>query len=163
MVLPRGLTMILLYLLGSMFLLCSISSPVESESDDEEALPPTPLDPTTIRAKLLLANLQGNILQDHGRPLASHVFIQFGDNYWYSRLFVALLSRGVTNARQELDPERKGLFKSVLFAASGYRKLNLKETKIPVRSLEPSQRTTLLDCSFVINRINKRFVWECRT
>ena len=108
----RGTTMILVYLLG-LFLVCSLGSPVESESDDEKNLPSTPLDPTTIRAKRLLGNLQGNILQDHGRPFARHVFIQFGDDHWKSRLFVVLLSRGVTSALEQLDPERKGLFRSV--------------------------------------------------
>jgi deferrochelatase/peroxidase EfeB len=122
--------MILLYLLGSTFLLCSLGSLIESETSDK-GLPSTPLDPNTLRSRILLRNVQGNILQDHGRSFARHVFIKFGDSSWRSKLLVLGLADGVTSAWEEIKSDHTGEFRSLLFAASGYSKLGLKESKIP--------------------------------
>ncbi|XP_062513085.1 multifunctional dye peroxidase DyP2-like [Corticium candelabrum] len=94
-------------------------------------LPSTPLNLSDPDVVSLLTNLQGNILQDHGRHYARHIFITFGSNSSASRWLVSLLSKHVTSAYEELNNKETDLFGSLLLSASGYEKLGVDESKIP--------------------------------
>ena len=96
-----------------------------------QKLPQTPLDVSLPDVQRLLCELQGNILQDHDRSDARHLFIQFGSDAERSRDLVRVLSENVTSAHQELNKNVETLFTSFLLSASGYRKLRL-EDKMPV-------------------------------
>ncbi|XP_062513204.1 multifunctional dye peroxidase DyP2-like isoform X2 [Corticium candelabrum] len=95
-----------------------------------QKLPQTPLDVSLPDVQRLLCELQGNILQDHDRSDARHLFIQFGSDAERSRHLVRVLSENVTSAHQELNKNVETLFTSFLLSASGYRKLRL-EDKMP--------------------------------
>ena len=111
----------------AIFVLSCLSTLVASD------LPSTPLNLSDPDVVSLLTNLQGNILQDHGRHYARHIFITFGSNSSASRWLVSLLSKHVTSAYEELHNKETDLFGSLLLSASGYEKLGVDESKIPVR------------------------------
>jgi Dyp-type peroxidase family len=85
-----------------------------------------------------LENLQGNILQGHGRDHSVHIFLRFNDEKRYSvKKWIKSLSKCITSAQRQLDeieqyrqyriPGR--LFISFFLSASGYTSLGLNVPK----------------------------------
>ncbi|MEX5218035.1 MAG: Dyp-type peroxidase [Nitrospira sp.] len=88
----------------------------------------------------LLRNLQGNIIKDHGRNLANHIFVTFRDEPVAMRAWLRALSGQVTSAWQQHQDKLAYVasgrtrddipFCSLFLTAAGYRHLQL-ETMMP--------------------------------
>ncbi|TVV74520.1 Dyp-type peroxidase [Sphingomonas solaris] len=85
--------------------------------------------------KAALADIQGNILDGHGRKATRHVFLRFGDDAAASRAFIRELAPLITSTLEQLTEARAfrehgvsgGPFLGFLLSSSGYAALEVAE------------------------------------
>jgi Dyp-type peroxidase family len=94
----------------------------------------TPIDPVDVNLGDSLSNIQGNILQGHGRSHSTFIFLEFKlERVEQVKQWIAYFAAGITSAQQQLDEAemyRKGsppndIFRSFFLSAAGYRFLNV--------------------------------------
>lgn len=92
-----------------------------------------PLDPQNLGPDYtrLLATLQGNILEEHGRDYAAHVFVSFQTGATQARQWVAKFSKSVISAAAQLKLGNTGRFANFLLTSHGYRSLGFEARQIP--------------------------------
>jgi Dyp-type peroxidase family len=99
------------------------------------------LDPDDPGAKDLLSNLQGNVLQSHGRDHAAYIFFAFAPTkVSYAKVWLTTFAAThVTSAERQLLESRlfksqgasAGVFATILLTATGYRVLGFPEDSLP--------------------------------
>jgi len=96
------------------------------------------LDVNDPNLKIVLEDIQGNILKSHGRSHSRHIFLQFTGKPHDNRLWLNQLSAQLTSAYEQhqtsLDFKNSGtehLFTGLLLSYSGYQALEVDDNQIP--------------------------------
>ncbi len=96
------------------------------------------LDVNDPNLKIVLDDIQGNILKSHGRAHSRHLFLKFTgkaeDNRCWLHQFTSKLTSAYEQHKTALDYKSTGtehLFTGILLSNSGYRALEIDDYKIP--------------------------------
>ncbi|WP_428742594.1 Dyp-type peroxidase [Tenacibaculum sp.] len=88
--------------------------------------------------KIVLDDIQGNILKSHGRSHSRHIFLQFNGHAQENRLWLNQFALKLTSAYEQhqtsLDFKNSGtehLFTGLLLSYSGYQALDIDSYQIP--------------------------------
>jgi Dyp-type peroxidase family len=114
----------------------------------EELLDSGPIDPSDPRYTDLLSDIQGNILNDHGRDYAAHIFLTFTGDRERARQWIRDFEPAVTSAnKQAADAQRRrsaGIddipFVGFFLSAKGYDFLGLEKVKPKESSFETGMK-----------------------
>jgi deferrochelatase/peroxidase EfeB len=115
-------------------LLVEVGSAIAPERGVRSILDEGPIEAGDRKYRVLLNDLQGNILKSHGREHAAHVFVTFRDNS-HVALRNALsdhLAPKITSAAKQISDARRrgaigydaGVFTNFMLTASGYRAIS---------------------------------------
>ena len=88
--------------------------------------------------KIILSDMQGNILKSHGRSHSRHLFLKFKGNPKNNRIWLNRLSQQLTSAYEQHQTalefkhyKTEYLFTGILISATGYKALGIDDRKIP--------------------------------